>query len=473
MVRVLSEAARSTRREVYSQVARQEDLSICEDGSADRGGCDPLLQTTARPSSDFRHVRIALPLMVSVLAAGTLAAMVSGGAWARGRRRGGGLRSSDSLVLLDETAEEDCHTAKHGERCHTDVVYAMRYRMLHPEWYIGLTNCSSFGNFQAFMHTQVLNSGERRCPLPCSDAHEIGHVGEDCAEEETQQKDCHTAVPGDECYAHVLYTQKEAIKYPRWYPGLTADSSIAEVQHYLKEENVCPEPCELVPKKNLSEKLEGCHTALPGDTCFGDIMQAKEQFIEKHPEWYPGLTNASSRDEFQAFLHAQRHVDAEAAEKACPNPCNEQALDEIKLRATCRTAEAGDDCFESVLWGATKGIQQHPEWYKGLQDNSSFEEFQMHLHADNHTKCVHAPCPCHTARFGEECYWSIMWVFREGIHKYPKTFKGLTNESSLEEVQLVLHNDRTNTCGRPCTSFDADERSPWKKTYLEESKSVI
>mmetsp|Transcript_106955 Transcript_106955/g.312787 ORF Transcript_106955/g.312787 Transcript_106955/m.312787 type:complete len:474 (+) Transcript_106955:26-1447(+) len=418
----------------------------------------------------LRRLRLAASLAVGVLAAGTFVALASGGAWNRRRGASGRFRShANAAVELD--GFEDCHTAKHGERCHSDVVYAMRNRLLHPEWYIGLSNCSTFGDFQAFMHTQVLNSGERRCPKPCADSHQIGHASPHCKKEK-KKKSCHTAVPGDECYAHVLYTRKEASKYPRWYPGLSAASSISEVQHYLKEENVCPEPCELVKKKNLSAALRGCHTALPGETCYGDVMLAKEHFIEKHPEWYPGLTNKSSRDEFQAFLHSQHKADEDGAKKACPNPCNEEVVDETTLRATCRTAEQGDACYESVMWGATEGIANHPDWYAGLEDNATFEDFQLHLHEDNHTKCHHVPCPCHTARKGEKCYWSILWVLRTGIKKYPKTFKGLSAKSSLEEVQIHLHKDRTSTCGRPCVTFDA-ERSPWKKTFLEESESLI
>merc|ERR1711884_545678 len=100
----------------------------------------------------------------------------------------------------------------------------------------------------------------------------------------------------------------------------------------------------------------------------------------------------------------------------------EKAVDDITLRATCRTAEIFDVCYESVLWGATEGMERNPTWYRGLRKNSSFEEFQLHLHKDNHTKCGEVPCPCHTAAVGEKCYWSILWVLKTGIKKFPKTF---------------------------------------------------
>lgn len=364
--------------------------------------------------------------------------------------------------------EPSCHTAKHGERCHTDVVYAMRNRQLHPEWYIGLDNCSTFEDFQTFMSNQVLNSGGRRCPKPCRGP---GKKKRDCKEDDApEDKECHTAVPGDKCYAHMIYTQKEAIKYPRWYPGLSAESTLKEVQHYLKEEKVCPEPCGLDEVVNKSKALAHCHTALPGETCFQDVVLAKEHFIVKHPDWYPGLTNESTRDEFQAFLHNQHDGedgsdDGIGANKACPNPCNKDVVEDMEIRFNCETATLGDACYESVAWGATKGIVDHPEWYPGLAENSTFEDFQLKVSKDNHTHCQKVPCPCHTAQRGEKCYWSILWVLRTGISKYPKTFEGLSSTSSLEEVQQHLYVDGTSTCGRPCATFPD---SPWTPTFLPE-----
>mmetsp|Transcript_120404 Transcript_120404/g.335941 ORF Transcript_120404/g.335941 Transcript_120404/m.335941 type:complete len:464 (-) Transcript_120404:128-1519(-) len=378
----------------------------------------------------------------------------------------GRLRTRES-VGLSVVTERGCHNALHGDRCHTDVVWAMRHRQVHPEWYIGLDNCSTFDDFQAFMHKQVLNSGERRCPKPCKAAssHVKSAVGAGCKallKTKEEEKNCHTAVPGDNCYAHVLYTKQEAVRYPKWYPGLSEESSLKEVQHYLQQENVCPEPCGMVKEPNAANNITGCHTALPGETCFADIILAKDHFILKNPEWYPGLTNASSHDEFQAFLHNQRHVDSEAAKKACPNPCNKEVVDEAKLRATCKTAEMHDECYESVLWGATKGIKAHPDWYAGLYSNSSFEDFQLHLHKDNNTKCHFVPCPCHVATKGDKCYNSVMWVLTTGIEKHRMSFKGLSATSTFLEAQAYLHGTRTSPCGRPCKTFPGDSRAPWR-----------
>jgi len=359
---------------------------------------------------------------------------------------------------------EDCHTAQPGERCHADLVYAMRNRNVHPEWYFGLNNCSTLEDFQAFMHTQILNSGERRCPKPCKPRH-APHSA--CKRGKEEGRNCHTAVAGDKCYAHVLYTKKEVAKYPKWYPGLSEQSSLTEVQHYLHQENVCPEPCEIAEKQEAdSKKLEGCHTALPGETCYADILLAKHKFILKHPEWYEGLSKDSSNDEFQALLHNQHHVDAEAAKKACPNPCNAKVVKEAILSLTCKTANAGDDCYNSVFWGATTGIISHPQWYGNLTSESAFEEFQLHLHKDNHTKCHHVPCPCRTAVKGDKCYASAKWVVTKGIKEHPEAYEGLDSGSTLEDVQTALHEQQPEACPRPCKTFPEAPRSLWKPSPI-------
>jgi len=385
------------------------------------------------------------------------AALIGGVAFTAQRVGRGDTRNAEELY-------EDCHTAEHGERCHADVVFAMRNRDVHPEWYIGLNNCSTFQDYQSFMHTQVLNSGERRCPKPCNGKPKHAPASGTKCKKAKKEKDCHTTVPGDECYAHVIYTRKQADKYPKWYPGLTGESSVSEVQHYLNQENVCPEPCDVVHRqKSASKELKGCHTALPGDTCYADILLAKHKFILKHPEWYKGLTKDSSNDEFQAFLHNQKHSE-EAAEKACPNPCNASLVEKAFLRAHCKTADVGDDCYESVMWGRTVGIIKHPEWYGNLTTKSSFEDFQLHLHKDNHTKCDDLPCPCRTAVFGSKCYWSIQWARTKGIKEYPKAFEGLTAQSSFTDFQAHLFEKHgEDHCSRPCKTFPGDPRSPWQR----------
>merc|ERR1719277_1125594 len=64
-----------------------------------------------------------------------------------------------------------------------------------------------------------------------------------------------------------------------------------------------------------------CHTVTEDDCdpanadCFEHVTLAKETGINTNPEWYPGLTNSSSFEAFQALLNSRK-------EWLCPAPCS-------------------------------------------------------------------------------------------------------------------------------------------------------
>ncbi|CAK0909442.1 unnamed protein product [Prorocentrum cordatum] len=62
----------------------------------------------------------------------------------------------------------------------------------------------------------------------------------------------------------------------------------------------------------------------------------------------------------------------------------------------CHTSVEGDECFDKVMWAMRTGIQQHPEYYLPLTRNSSFEDFQQHLHGTARLSGV-CPKPCAAA----------------------------------------------------------------------------
>jgi len=57
----------------------------------------------------------------------------------------------------------------------------------------------------------------------------------------------------------------------------------------------------------------------------------------------------------------------------------------------CHTAVEGDACWTEVQWAMTQGIHEHPEWYVGLTDSSSSDQFQEKVHEETPSKC---PMPC-------------------------------------------------------------------------------
>jgi len=244
----------------------------------------------------------------------------------------------------------------------------------------------------------------------------------------------------------VIYTQRQVAKYKDLYSGiLNANSSFEDVQHFLSHENQCPEPCDLGSNKSNSSAITTCHTARPGESCFSDILFAKNTLIEQDASWFrgSGLTQNSSNDDFQAVLHNQGHVGQ------CPKPCDRAAESRAEFNLVCETALSGE-CYDSVIHAATQGIKDHPEWYSPLTNQSSFEDFQLHIYTGTKPKFGKPPSPCQNAAIGDECHSSIEWVKTVGLKKHPKDFDGLTPLSSDLDVQRFLHEKRMEPCPRPC-----------------------
>ena len=59
----------------------------------------------------------------------------------------------------------------------------------------------------------------------------------------------------------------------------------------------------------------------------------------------------------------------------------------------CRTSVKGDECYEKVLWAMQTGVVEHPDWYQDLTKDSSFEDFQQHLHGNVKLSDL-CPKPC-------------------------------------------------------------------------------
>ena len=126
---------------------------------------------------------------------------------------------------------------------------------------------------------------------------------------------CRDAVPGDACYKDIKWAKHTGIKlHPHWYPGLTAQSSDADFQEIVHSHNPgrCSAPC---------VKASTCHTAQPGESCYGDVMWAKTHGIREHPHWYHGLSASSTNEDFQADIHSKRP-------DKCPMPCSAEAPEE-------------------------------------------------------------------------------------------------------------------------------------------------
>jgi len=402
----------------------------------------------------------------------------------------GGAAPRDAVQLQSYSAH--CRTAVKGEPCWKDVDWAMHDGITgHPEWYAEpcpqLRVGSTFEEFQ----TCVVKINQTSCVLPCNPA------GSDVEMEIEQTKPepkpapqpgvdpCHIASQGEDCFAKVVQTMLSVREHPGKFTGLTVNSTFEEVQASLhKTVGSCPPPC-------------SCRTSVEGERCHRHVKWAKEDGIKKHPDDYFGLTSKSSFEDFQAHLHKDGAGD-------CASPCNAIDLDKLMpadlkegeteeekekeagkeevqtnktrekvekqmekdeekeddniaqtslappVEEACQTAAKGSKCYQDVLYGMQTGVHVHPEWYPGLTDKSSFEDFQAILAKNPELDC-RAPCACHTAVQGEECYDHVAWVMGTGLSTHPTWYPGLSSRSRFEDVQTRVLEDENTTCQKPCT----------------------
>jgi len=59
---------------------------------------------------------------------------------------------------------------------------------------------------------------------------------------------------------------------------------------------------------------------------------------------------------------------------------------------------------------------------------------------------------CHAAQPGSMCYHATEWLHAEGLAKYPDWYPSLSEDSTAQEVQAVLHNLGKGDCPKPCQS---------------------
>merc|ERR1719469_827573 len=111
-----------------------------------------------------------------------------------------------------------------------------------------------------------------------------------------------------------------------------------------------------------------------------------ESGIWQNPGWYPGLTAASSSQEFQEHL-------AKGGLGGCPKPCKATSLPTTSSPTTSSptTCDIPQECRVAVQWAMESGIWQNPGWYPGLTAASSSQEFQEHLAKGGLGGC---PEPC-------------------------------------------------------------------------------
>lgn len=158
------------------------------------------------------------------------------------------------------------------------------------------------------------------------------------------------------CESNIKWAIQTGIfEQPLLYPGLSPTSSKTEFQWAIHDATgKCPEPC--TPTKNI---LPAVKCAGLSKRCVDAVNWAQDYGLYMYPEWYPGLTPRSPREEFQHILHA--------VWGSCPEP---------KFNASVACNDLSTECLLDLKWAMTTGIYQHPEWYLGLTPKSPLSDFQ-------------------------------------------------------------------------------------------------
>jgi len=137
-----------------------------------------------------------------------------------------------------------------------------------------------------------------------------------------------------------------------------------------------------------------------GDACHKEVLSVMRE-IQDDPHSRKGLGVWSSFEEVQTWLH--RHEKKSRCWKACE----------------CQIAPAQSHCHASVMFAMLSGVREHPEWYKGLTEESSFNDFQEYLWRwVNDTECV-MPCKAIPRADPSLFCWSVAreWGYEADVMK--------------------------------------------------------
>merc|ERR1712232_19436 len=123
---------------------------------------------------------------------------------------------------------------------------------------------------------------------------------------------------GSKCYDNVKWAMDTGVsQHPDWYNGLTEDSPFEDFQLELHKQGKsgCGFPCALTTTTTTTTTTTfPCTDAEPGSECYRAVDWAMNTGIKQHPDWYPGLSPASSFRDFQLSLHKK-------GDDLCDMPC--------------------------------------------------------------------------------------------------------------------------------------------------------
>lgn len=128
------------------------------------------------------------------------------------------------------------------------------------------------------------------------------------------------------------------------------------------------------------------------------------------------------------------------------------AAEERPEHKDCHTAVHGEECYRGVKWAMSHGIESHPLWYKGLTNSSSFESFQELLHRNGFKPCKR-PCGFHKSKLGKDLE-ALSWddvkkaAGRESKPTSTSTWESSSTSSSSSTATTTTGTSTTTTTAK-------------------------
>eukprot|EP00401_Gymnodinium_catenatum_P001251 CAMPEP_0117594452 /NCGR_PEP_ID=MMETSP0784-20121206/73210_1 /TAXON_ID=39447 /ORGANISM="" /LENGTH=1004 /DNA_ID=CAMNT_0005396515 /DNA_START=126 /DNA_END=3136 /DNA_ORIENTATION=- len=114
-------------------------------------------------------------------------------------------------------------------------------------------------------------------------------------------KACVEVLEEPACSTAVTWVMSNGLaSHKSWYTGLSESSSREEVRRYISVRGETACLCD--GDEVISTE---CGDTMP-ETCTRQVAWAMESGIDEHPDWYPGLSKASTRKDFQTFFANKR-----------------------------------------------------------------------------------------------------------------------------------------------------------------------
>eukprot|EP00435_Cladocopium_sp_Y103_P022801 s1840_g5.t1 len=279
--------------------------------------------------------------------------------WLRETTMSGPSRVALSLLVLCAPLSggmSPCENARSQSECAGKVREGLKGIAAQPEKFTGLSQNSTYSDFQRYFH----NAGLYNCSRPCF----------------PQEEPCFRFGPTYPGMYLVMWARKALLHHPDWFPDLSTTASPKDIAKalYMRGHDRTPRVCEdgeeeghFVPAENM------CTNGGPKSHCTTEVVDAMLHGFSDDPSKFVGLNVTSTFSDFQAYFH-------NAGMHQCRRPC-------LPYEEPCVIFGPFYPGMGDVMWVRTHGMLEHPEWYPDLSATSSNKDIAKALYMRGTPSC--------------------------------------------------------------------------------------